>query len=151
MKPLFPFTILLPLLIFAALASAQTPCLTNADKATPTCDGMVSLSEISAHIQAWYAYSSCIPDLFNAIQAYYAASPSAGTTAAMRAGARTAYPAIRTAAAELVTNAWAGAVPLALPVAAVQGISAGTGVVLSKQLSRWITRHTGSLIVKREA
>ena len=66
-----PFHGLLYILVIQANASAQTPCLTTADKPTPACDGIVSLSEINDHINAWYACSSCVTDLFKAIQAYY--------------------------------------------------------------------------------
>jgi len=54
-------------LISAAPVEAQ-PCLTGADI---DCDGEVNITELTNHISAWYRCSSCVPDLFNAMQAYY--------------------------------------------------------------------------------
>jgi len=55
-------------LISAAPVEAQ-PCLTGADI---DCDGEVNITELMNHINAWYLCSNCVPDLFNAMQAYYA-------------------------------------------------------------------------------
>jgi hypothetical protein len=53
--------------LFAA-TSVQAQCLTNADT---NCDQSVSVNELVSHINAWYACSSCVPDIFNALQAYF--------------------------------------------------------------------------------
>jgi len=58
---------LISFLIFSFIASAQ-PCNTDADK---DCNGIVNITELNAHINAWYMCSACVPDLFQAIEAYY--------------------------------------------------------------------------------
>lgn len=68
MKILITAFLLAAFLISISPVSAQN-CLTNADK--PICDGIVSATEINVHIQDWYACSSCITDLFEAIQAFF--------------------------------------------------------------------------------
>jgi parallel beta-helix repeat protein len=49
-------------------SEAQPQCLTSADT---NCDQSVDLTELTARINAWYACSSCVPDIFNALQAYF--------------------------------------------------------------------------------
>ncbi|MBN2331448.1 MAG: right-handed parallel beta-helix repeat-containing protein [Candidatus Aenigmarchaeota archaeon] len=61
--------ILLISALIPAPAAAQG-CLTGADE-KGNCDGIVDISELRGHINEWYVCSACIPDLFNAIQAYY--------------------------------------------------------------------------------
>ena len=53
--------------ILFPLTIAQ-PCNTGADT---NCDNMVSISELTDYIDAWYACSSCAPDVLSAITAYY--------------------------------------------------------------------------------
>jgi hypothetical protein len=65
--PLYLSFALLVLLI-PLTVSAQTQCLTNADT---DCDGSIDVSELNVHINAWYACSSCVPDIFNALQGYF--------------------------------------------------------------------------------
>jgi len=60
-------TILFSLIIFQSI-TAVLSCLTEADK---DCNGAVNLTELNAHINAWYLCSACVPDLFQAIEAYY--------------------------------------------------------------------------------
>ncbi|UCD07856.1 MAG: hypothetical protein JSW41_02730, partial [Candidatus Aenigmatarchaeota archaeon] len=43
-------------------------CLTTADT---DCNAVISLDELNVHIQAWYMCSACVPDLFQAIEAWY--------------------------------------------------------------------------------
>lgn len=52
--------------------SAQA-CLTGADEIANggNCDDTVSISELMNYIGEWYKCSSCVPDLFQSIQAYY--------------------------------------------------------------------------------
>ena len=54
-------------IIFTAIASAQ--CIVPAD--TTDCDNAINITEMNSHISKWYKCSACVPDLFNAIQAYY--------------------------------------------------------------------------------
>jgi hypothetical protein len=54
--------------IVPSAVSAQTQCLTAADT---DCDGNIDVSELNAHINAWYACSSCVPDIFNSLQGYF--------------------------------------------------------------------------------
>ena len=55
------------LLLIPVLAASQT-CLTSADI---DCNNEVNITELLDYIDEWYACSECVPDLFNAIQAYY--------------------------------------------------------------------------------
>jgi len=57
-------------LFLSVVATAQPACNTGADQ--PPCDGVVSLTELQDYIQLWYACSSCYPDLYDAIGAWYA-------------------------------------------------------------------------------
>jgi parallel beta-helix repeat protein len=59
----FSFMLIIPFAI-----AQQQQCLTNADN--NPCDGIIDVSELNAHINAWYACSSCVPDLFNALQGF---------------------------------------------------------------------------------
>jgi len=56
------------------LATAQPVCNTGADQLANggNCDGVVSLTELQDYIQLWYGCSSCYPDLYDAIGAWYA-------------------------------------------------------------------------------
>jgi hypothetical protein len=47
----------------------SVPCRTGADK--PICDGEISMAELTAYIQEWYKCSACVPDLFQALEAFY--------------------------------------------------------------------------------
>jgi len=76
--------LILAFLIFSATratTAAQT-CNTGADK--PPCDGKVNITELTDYIDAWYSCSACVPDLFQAIEAYYGIThvpdPCAGIT-----------------------------------------------------------------------
>jgi len=63
---------LITILLFSAIASAQSTCpeqTTGADQSP--CDGVVSLDELRDYIQLWYGCSSCYPDLYDAIGAWY--------------------------------------------------------------------------------
>jgi len=48
--------------------AAALSCLTGADI---DCDGEVNITELMNHINAWYLCSTCVPDIFQAMQAYY--------------------------------------------------------------------------------
>jgi len=61
-------------LAFSAVASAQPTCLTGADQ--EPCDGVVILDELQNYIQLWYGCSSCYPDLYDAIVAWYSTLPT---------------------------------------------------------------------------
>jgi parallel beta-helix repeat protein len=61
------FNITASFLLFASLSSAL--CTVPAD--TEPCDNEVNITELNAHIGKWYKCSACVPDLFQAIQAYY--------------------------------------------------------------------------------
>ena len=37
----------------------------------PICDNNVTMEELTAYIDEWYACSACVPDIFNALQAYF--------------------------------------------------------------------------------
>lgn len=56
--------------ITAGGSMPETPpqCNTGADG---DCDGAVSFDELIVHISKWYMCSACIPDLFQAIKAFY--------------------------------------------------------------------------------
>jgi len=74
MKPLHAIAlILISFLLFSAIAptltTAQPACNTGADA---DCDGEVTLTELQGYIQLWYGCSSCYPDLYDAIGAWYA-------------------------------------------------------------------------------
>jgi len=62
------FTLLFACLALSLVAAAQ-PCLTGADQ--EPCDGSVTLAELMDYVGEWYACSSCVPDMFQSIQAYY--------------------------------------------------------------------------------
>jgi len=62
------FTLLFACLALSLVAAAQ-PCLTGADQ--EPCDGSVTLAELMDYVGEWYACSSCVPDMFQAIQGYY--------------------------------------------------------------------------------
>ncbi len=61
------FMMLSSILLFAVMIAAQ--CTVPAD--TDPCDDAVNITELNAHISKWYKCSACVPDLFQAIQAYY--------------------------------------------------------------------------------
>ena len=51
-------------------------CRTGADGIiTRQCNGRVELDELNAYIAEWYRCSSCITDLYQAIEAYFSAPP----------------------------------------------------------------------------
>ena len=58
--------------LLASLAAAQ-PCLTGADDPARggDCNGAVNITELIDYIGEWYRCSACVPDLFQAIEAYY--------------------------------------------------------------------------------
>jgi hypothetical protein len=67
---------ILSICIITGLAAAQ-PCTnpnTGADNPTNNgdCDGIVNASEIGDYIQRWYACSSCVPDIYNAMAEFFA-------------------------------------------------------------------------------
>ncbi len=64
------FLVVFSFLISPAIVAAQT-CTTSADM---DCDGSVNITELMNHIDAWYSCSACVPDLFQAIEAYYGIS-----------------------------------------------------------------------------
>jgi hypothetical protein len=69
MKYLMIFFILAVfLVVIPPTISAQGNCLTNADK---DCNGALNLTELTNHINAWYACSACIPDIFQSLQGYF--------------------------------------------------------------------------------
>jgi hypothetical protein len=76
MKPIIPVLTLFSLILFASVATAQ-PCTnpnTGADNPTNNgnCDGIVNASEIGDYIQQWYACSSCVTDIYNAMAEFFA-------------------------------------------------------------------------------
>jgi len=70
MKSLLTFLIFTTIsILLPALTIAQPACNTGADQSP--CDGIVSLTELQGYIQLWYGCSSCYPDLYDAIGAWY--------------------------------------------------------------------------------
>jgi len=63
-----------------AVVAAQ-PCNTGADQ--QPCDGIVNITELTDHINAWYQCSACVPDLFRAIEAYYGIAPTSNYTSSI--------------------------------------------------------------------
>ena len=65
-------------LLFLGIVSAQQSCNTGADNSTVNpiadCDGDVSETELIEYIQLWYGCSSCYPDMFQAIEAWFESS-----------------------------------------------------------------------------
>ncbi len=62
-------------MVFLSLVSAAE-CNTGADQ--EPCDGIVNMTELMDHINGWYRCSACVPDLFQAIEAYYMINPFCG-------------------------------------------------------------------------
>jgi len=71
MKALFVLVIIL--FLVPVIATAQPACNTGADQSP--CDGVVNVTELLDYIDLWYACSSCYPDLYDAIQAWYSTQP----------------------------------------------------------------------------
>jgi len=71
MKPVH-FILAFTFLFFPAILSAQ-PCNTGADEPANggNCDGVVNITELMDYINLWYGCSSCYPDFFQAIEAFY--------------------------------------------------------------------------------
>jgi hypothetical protein len=61
--------IIFSLILFSSIVSAQTQCLTTADN--NPCNGIIDLNELNNHINAWYACSACVPDIFQSLQGYF--------------------------------------------------------------------------------
>ena len=64
-ESLFP-VLFVSMFLFVPLVASQ--CITNADV---DCDGTVNQTELIGYIQLWYACSSCHPDMFEAIEAWF--------------------------------------------------------------------------------
>jgi hypothetical protein len=79
MKSLLAISLLFSLVILSGIATAQpqAPCNTGADNDTVNigvadCDGTVDIDELLAYIDLWYGSFACYPDIFQAVEAWFA-------------------------------------------------------------------------------
>ena len=73
MKTEVLFSVIMVIILIFSAAAAAADCSTGADQPANggDCDGAVSIAELMDYIGMWYSCSSCHPDMFQAIEAYY--------------------------------------------------------------------------------
>jgi hypothetical protein len=82
MKPFYAALFMFSLLILLSIATTHAR-LTGADKDS---DDKINLTELVNYINEWYRCSACVPDLFQAIEAYYGIVHCTNATGCSAAG-----------------------------------------------------------------
>ncbi|MBN2330972.1 MAG: right-handed parallel beta-helix repeat-containing protein [Candidatus Aenigmarchaeota archaeon] len=73
MKTIHAAIIFIPILILLTMHASAQACLTGADDPANggNCDYVIDMEELMSYIGSWYGCSSCVPGIFEAIQAFY--------------------------------------------------------------------------------